>query len=95
MGACFSSDKDNQEDDMDFQDAGQGEKSKMIDKDLRSHEKSLSREVKILLLGAGESGKTTILKVRDSACNTHYMLRSLANALDSHRRVQQFRARTI
>lgn len=63
MGACLSVDKDAKEDEMDFQDAGQGEKSKKIDKDLRNHEKSLSREVKILLLGAGESGKTTILKV--------------------------------
>lgn len=63
MGACLSSNDAEKGDEMDFQDAGQGEKSKMIDKDLRSHEKTLSREVKILLLGAGESGKTTILKV--------------------------------
>lgn len=64
MGACVSSDgARNTNDGMDFQDAGQVEKSRAIDKDLRAYEKTLSKEVKILLLGAGESGKTTVLKV--------------------------------
>lgn len=61
MGTCFSSMSG--ENDMDFQDGGQIEKSRMIDKEIRKNEKVIMREVKILLLGAGESGKTTILKV--------------------------------
>ncbi|CAH7675481.1 guanine nucleotide binding protein, alpha [Phakopsora pachyrhizi] len=36
--------------------------SKSIDRVLREDEKRMAKEVKILLLGAGESGKTTVLK---------------------------------
>ncbi|KAL3418450.1 g protein alpha subunit [Phlyctema vagabunda] len=38
------------------------EKNRSIDRLIREDEKSLSRQVKLLLLGAGESGKSTILK---------------------------------
>lgn len=68
MGACLSSKAAGNADDLDFRDAEQGEKSKEIDKDLRKHGHAMSREIKILLLGAGESGKTTILKVSSCHC---------------------------
>lgn len=41
-------------------------RSRALDKELRDHERRLASQVKILLLGAGESGKTTILKVGQS-----------------------------
>ncbi|RQM07875.1 hypothetical protein DH86_00000760, partial [Scytalidium sp. 3C] len=53
MGACMSS---NQED------AEQKKRSQMIDRKLEEDSKKLRRECKILLLGSGESGKSTIVK---------------------------------
>ena len=37
-------------------------RSREIDKALREDEKRLAKEVKLLLLGAGASGKSTVLK---------------------------------
>lgn len=48
---------------MDFRDVDEEIQSHSIDREIKLHEKELQHEVKILLLGAGESGKTTILKV--------------------------------
>ncbi|KAH8804782.1 G protein alpha subunit [Xylogone sp. PMI_703] len=53
MGSCMSS---NQED------VEQKKRSQMIDRKLEEDSKKLRRECKILLLGSGESGKSTIVK---------------------------------
>ncbi|KAF5904272.1 guanine nucleotide-binding protein G(i) subunit alpha-2, partial [Clarias magur] len=44
------------------EDKAAAERSKMIDKNLREDGEKAAREVKLLLLGAGESGKSTIVK---------------------------------
>lgn len=44
------------------EDKAASERSKMIDKNLREDGEKAAREVKLLLLGAGESGKSTIVK---------------------------------
>ncbi|CAK4031142.1 G- alpha subunit [Lecanosticta acicola] len=54
MGACMSS-SNNEEGD-------QKKRSQMIDRGLEEDLKKLRRECKILLLGSGESGKSTIVK---------------------------------
>ncbi|PBP24751.1 G protein alpha subunit [Diplocarpon rosae] len=53
MGACMSSNGDETE---------QKKRSQMIDKKLEEDSRRLRRECKILLLGSGESGKSTIVK---------------------------------
>ncbi|KAK3319258.1 guanine nucleotide-binding protein alpha-3 subunit [Apodospora peruviana] len=53
MGACMSTNGEESE---------QRKRSQKIDKDLEEDSKRLRRECKILLLGSGESGKSTIVK---------------------------------
>lgn len=54
MGACLSAEQSH--------DTPEYKRSKALDRRIKEDEKNLSREVKLLLLGAGESGKSTILK---------------------------------
>ncbi|GAD96551.1 G protein complex alpha subunit GpaB [Paecilomyces variotii No. 5] len=54
MGICFSSEN--------TEDAEQKKRSQMIDKKIEEDSRRLKRECKILLLGSGESGKSTIVK---------------------------------
>lgn len=54
MGACMSNGN--------AEDVDQKKRSQMIDKTLEEDSKKLKRECKILLLGSGESGKSTIVK---------------------------------
>ncbi|KAK7748810.1 Guanine nucleotide-binding protein alpha-2 subunit [Cytospora paraplurivora] len=53
MGSCMSKNSEETE---------QKKRSQKIDKDLEEDSKRLRRECKILLLGSGESGKSTIVK---------------------------------
>jgi len=47
-------------------------RSKQIDRDLKREEKIMRRQVKLLLLGAGESGKSTFLKQMRIIHNVNY-----------------------
>ncbi|KAN0063399.1 Guanine nucleotide-binding protein alpha-2 subunit [Thecaphora frezii] len=54
MGACLSAEQ--------HQESPEAKVSRSLDKQIREDEKKMSKEIKLLLLGAGESGKSTILK---------------------------------
>lgn len=54
MGACLSVDQ--------HQDTPEYKASKAFDRQIKIEEKQKASEIKLLLLGAGESGKSTILK---------------------------------
>ena len=54
MGACTSQPASG--------DPSADARSREIDRTLREDEKRLAKEVKLLLLGAGSSGKSTVLK---------------------------------
>lgn len=43
---------------------GEGSRSRDIDRTIHQDEKRMSKEVKLLLLGAGESGKLTIKQMK-------------------------------
>ncbi|XP_070558133.1 guanine nucleotide-binding protein G(i) subunit alpha-3-like [Ptychodera flava] len=45
-----------------YQDRNAARRSKMIDRDIKAAKQRADKEVKLLLLGAGESGKSTIVK---------------------------------
>lgn len=55
MGNCSSSQLNEEE-------RAAANKSKMIDKDLQNENRNSGNKIKLLLLGAGESGKSTIFK---------------------------------
>ncbi len=58
MGICVSSSSSGS----DGADAPETKRSRVLDRQIKEDEKRMMKEVKLLLLGAGESGKSTILK---------------------------------
>lgn len=63
MGNCGSAEEIREKGGADVESAEVERRSRALDKELRDYERRLASQIKILLLGAGESGKTTILKV--------------------------------
>ena len=55
MGACLSNNSEKQE-------SAELLHSRRLDKEIREDEKQKQKEAKLLLLGAGDSGKSTILR---------------------------------
>ncbi|KAJ5682458.1 hypothetical protein N7462_005623 [Penicillium macrosclerotiorum] len=70
MGLCFSAESAG--------DAEQKKRSQMIDRKLEEDSKRLRRECKILLLGSGESGKSTIVKQMKIIHQNGYTVEELA-----------------
>ncbi|KAJ5985877.1 hypothetical protein N7522_013073 [Penicillium canescens] len=70
MGSCFSSESGG--------DAEQKKRSQMIDRKLEEDSRRLRRECKILLLGSGESGKSTIVKQMKIIHQNGYTVEELA-----------------
>ncbi|KAJ5771302.1 uncharacterized protein N7511_003353 [Penicillium nucicola] len=70
MGSCFSSESGG--------DADQKKRSQMIDRKLEEDSRRLRRECKILLLGSGESGKSTIVKQMKIIHQNGYTVEELA-----------------
>ncbi|CEO59469.1 Guanine nucleotide-binding protein alpha-3 subunit [Penicillium brasilianum] len=70
MGSCLSSEATG--------DAEQKKKSQMIDRRLEEDQRRLRRECKILLLGSGESGKSTIVKQMKIIHQNGYTVEELA-----------------
>lgn len=60
MGGCISSEAE----------SPAAARSKQIDQELKEDQKKMAKEVKLLLLGAGASGKSTILK--QASGSPHY-----------------------
>jgi len=69
MGMCMSTNT---------QDSEQKKRSQAIDKKLEEDSRKLRRECKILLLGSGESGKSTIVKQMKIIHQNGYSLEELA-----------------
>ncbi|KAJ5588496.1 hypothetical protein N7537_011174 [Penicillium hordei] len=70
MGSCFSSEPAG--------DAEQKKRSQQIDRKLEEDSRRLRRECKILLLGSGESGKSTIVKQMKIIHQNGYTVEELA-----------------
>ncbi|KAI2790746.1 Guanine nucleotide-binding protein alpha-3 subunit [Penicillium oxalicum] len=70
MGSCMSSESSG--------DAEQKKRSQMIDRRLEEDQRRLRRECKILLLGSGESGKSTIVKQMKIIHQNGYTVEELA-----------------
>ncbi|KAJ5664224.1 hypothetical protein N7507_004955 [Penicillium longicatenatum] len=70
MGSCFSSESDG--------DVEQKKRSQLIDRKLEEDSRRLRRECKILLLGSGESGKSTIVKQMKIIHQNGYTVEELA-----------------